>query len=109
MYSEMIPVVGAGLVWRTVAREVVTLLPLAIGTVPKVAIAFAGTWVIGQSAAVYFERGEKLNKEQIRAVYAQALETLRKTPITPKRKKSLPIGQFPLAKDDSETETRQAG
>lgn len=90
IYSEMMPVVGAGLAWRTVAREVVTLLPLAIGTVPKVAIAFAGTWVIGQSAEVYYERGEKLNKEQVRALYAQALEMLRKNPITPERMKSLP-------------------
>jgi uncharacterized protein (DUF697 family) len=110
IYSEMLPVVGAGLVWRTVAREVVTLLPLAIGTVPKVAIAFAGTWVIGQSAAVYYESGEKLNREQIRAVYAQALETLRKRPITPKRMKTLPIGRFSPADDDhSETESRHAG
>ena len=90
IYSEMMPVVGAGLVWRTVAREVVTLLPLAIGTVPKVAIAFAGTWVIGQSAQVYYERGEKLNKEQVRALYAQAIEMLRNNPITPKRMRSLP-------------------
>jgi uncharacterized protein (DUF697 family) len=90
IYSEMMPVVGAGLAWRTVAREVVTLLPLAIGTVPKVAIAFAGTWVIGQSAQVYYERGEKLNKEQVRELYAQALEILRKNPITPDRMKALP-------------------
>lgn len=90
IYSEMMPVVGAGLAWRTVAREVVTLLPLAIGTVPKVAIAFAGTWVIGQSAEVYYERGEKLNKEQIRALYAQALEILRNNPIMPERMRALP-------------------
>jgi uncharacterized protein (DUF697 family) len=90
IYTEMMPVVGAGLAWRTVAREVVTLLPLAIGTVPKVAIAFAGTWVIGQSAQVYYERGEKLNKEQVRALYAQAIEMLRNNPITPKRMRSLP-------------------
>lgn len=90
IYTEMMPVVGAGLAWRTVAREVVTLLPLAIGTVPKVAIAFAGTWVIGQSAEVYYESGEKLNKEQVRALYAQALEILRKNPITPERLKALP-------------------
>ncbi len=81
IYSEMIPVVGAGLAWRTVAREVVTLLPLAMGTVPKVAIAFAGTWVIGESAQVYYERGERLNREQMRELYSQALETLRKNPI----------------------------
>lgn len=90
IYTEMMPVVGAGLAWRTVAREVVTLLPLAIGTVPKVAIAFAGTWVVGQSAEVYYERGEKLNKEQVRALYTQALEILRKNPITPDRLKALP-------------------
>jgi len=90
IYTEMMPVVGAGLAWRTMAREVVTLLPLAIGTVPKVAIAFAGTWVIGQSAEVYYERGEKLNKGQVRALYAQALEILRKNPLTPERLKALP-------------------
>jgi uncharacterized protein (DUF697 family) len=92
IYSEMMPVVGAGMAWRTVAREVVTLLPLAIGTIPKVAIAFAGTWVIGQTAEVYYERGEKLNKEQVRTLYAQAIDTLRNNPITPTRMKSLPDG-----------------
>ncbi|MGA7672228.1 MAG: hypothetical protein WBW04_17525 [Nitrolancea sp.] len=93
IYAEMTPVVGAGLAWRTVAREVVTLLPLAIGTVPKVAIAFAGTWVIGESAQVYFERGERLNRAQVRELYAQALETLRKNPIKPGRLRSLRPGR----------------
>jgi len=105
IYTEMMPVVGAGLAWRTVAREVVTLLPLAIGTVPKVAIAFAGTWVIGQSAEVYYERGEKLNKEQVRALYAQALEMLRKNPITPDRMKALP-SKFSRSKGDEPEDVR---
>lgn len=83
IYTEMLPVVGAGLAWRTVAREVVTLLPLAIGTVPKVAIAFAGTWAIGEAAQVYYERGERLNREQMRTLYAQALEILKQNPIKP--------------------------
>jgi uncharacterized protein (DUF697 family) len=104
IYSEMMPVVGAGLAWRTVAREVVTLLPLAIGTVPKVAIAFAGTWVIGQSAEVYYERGEKLNKEQVRALYAQALEILRKNPITPERMRALPSRLSRSKGDEPENE-----
>ena len=93
IYTEMLPVVGAGLVWRTVAREVVTLLPLAIGTVPKVAIAFAGTWVIGESARIYYERGERLNRAQVRALYEQALEALRKNPINPARLRSLRPGR----------------
>jgi uncharacterized protein (DUF697 family) len=81
MYAEMLPVVGAGLAWRTVAREVVTMLPLAIGTVPKVAIAFAGTWAIGEAAEVYYERGERVNREQMRALYNQALELMKQNPI----------------------------
>ncbi len=89
IYTEMIPVVGAGLAWRTVAREVVTLLPLAIGTVPKVAIAFAGTWVIGETAQIYYERGERLSREKVRALYVQALETLKKNPIRPTQLRSI--------------------
>ena len=81
IYSEMLPVVGAGLVWRTVARELVTLMPFGLGTVPKVAIAFAGTWAVGQAAVVYYESGEKLSREQMRGLYAEALELLRHLPL----------------------------
>jgi uncharacterized protein (DUF697 family) len=103
IYSEMLPVVGAGLAWRTVAREVVTMLPLAIGTVPKVAIAFAGTWVIGEAARVYYERGERLNREQMRELYAQALEALQKNPINPSRLRALRPGSDGVA-DGEESE-----
>jgi len=36
---ELVPVVGAGFLWRTIAREAVSFLPFAAGTIPKVAIA----------------------------------------------------------------------
>lgn len=84
IYSEMLPVVGAGLVWRTVARELVTLMPFGLGTVPKVAIAFAGTWAVGQAAVVYYESGERLNRQQMRSLYAEALALLQHLPL-PKR------------------------
>lgn len=93
IYTEMLPVVGAGLAWRTVAREVVTLLPLALGTVPKVTIAFAGTWVIGESARIYYEQGERLNRVQMRALYKQALAVLHKNPINSTRLRSLKLGR----------------
>lgn len=77
IYSEMIPVVGAGLVWRTVARELVTMAPFGLGTVPKVAIAFAGTYAVGRAATVYFGQGEKLSSEQMKSLYAEALDLLK--------------------------------
>ncbi len=82
VYSEMLPVVGAGLVWRTIAREVAALLPLAIGTVPKVAIAYAGTYAVGRAAVTYYERGTKLSREQMRSLYAEAVELLSRNPIS---------------------------
>ena len=104
IYTEMIPVVGAGLAWRTVAREVVTLLPLAIGTLPKVAIAFAGTWVIGESAQIYYERGERLNRTQMRDLYSQALETLRNNPIKPSKLRALRPGRRSREEQPEEAE-----
>lgn len=81
IYAEMLPVVGGGLVWRTVARESAALLPLAIGTVPKVAIAYAGTYATGRAAALYYSRGARMSREQMRVLYAEALERLRRNPL----------------------------
>src|SRR5699024_11012998 len=43
---ELSPVVGAGFIWRTIAREASAMIPLAAGTIPKVAVAYAGTTAI---------------------------------------------------------------
>src|SRR5690606_22754981 len=66
IYGEMAPVVGSGLVWRTVAREVAGLMPLAVGTVPKVAIAYAGTYAVGRAAIAYYQQGARLDRTQMR-------------------------------------------
>jgi uncharacterized protein (DUF697 family) len=77
LYTEMVPVVGAGLVWRTVARETAALIPFAAGTIPKVVIAYAGTMVTGQAASYYYEFGAKPSGEQIRRYYERAAEIAR--------------------------------
>ncbi|MER2597934.1 MAG: hypothetical protein ABTQ73_00250 [Caldilineales bacterium] len=64
-------VVGAGFVWRQIAREIVGFLPL--GFVLKTAIAYAGTIATGQAVYHYFTTGEKLNTDDIRAIFNQAL------------------------------------
>ena len=49
IFREMVPVVGAGFFWRTVAREAAALVPFMGGAVPKVAIAYTGTMAIGKT------------------------------------------------------------
>ncbi len=83
---EMIPVVGQGFLWRTVAREATTLLPLAAGTVPKVAIAFTGTYALGRAAEVYYRFGKKPTKAQREEFIAQGRKLLAKLPFGSREK-----------------------
>lgn len=71
---ELVPVVGAGFLWRTVAREAVSFLPLAAGTIPKVAIAFAGTFTVGRAIDFYYRFGKKPTREQLQAFAKQATQ-----------------------------------
>lgn len=79
--QEVLPVVGAGLVWRTVAREAVALLPFASGAIPKLAIAYGGTMAVGRAAEFYYRTGLRPTRQQIDQFGAQALERLRKLDI----------------------------
>jgi uncharacterized protein (DUF697 family) len=75
--QEVIPVVGAGLVWRTLAREATSLLPFAAGTVPKLVIAFVGTMAVGRAAEFYYRTGMRPTRVQMEQFARQALELLR--------------------------------
>jgi uncharacterized protein (DUF697 family) len=75
--QEVLPVVGAGLVWRTVARELASLLPFAAGTIPKLLMAYVGTMVVGRAAEFYYRTGLKPEREQVDRFYRQAIERLR--------------------------------
>lgn len=72
---ELVPVVGAGFLWRTVAREAVSFLPLAAGTIPKVVIAYAGTFTVGRAVDFYYRFGKKPTGEQLKAFAKQATQT----------------------------------
>ncbi len=78
---ELVPIVGAGFIWRTIAREATTLLPFAAGTIPKVAIAFTGTVAAGRAADFYYREGYKPSYEQVRDFVKQASETAQNLPI----------------------------
>lgn len=70
--KELIGIVGAALGWRTIARELVGLVPGGIGLVLKGTIAYSGTFAIGKSALYFYQTGQKPTKEAIRAAYEES-------------------------------------
>jgi uncharacterized protein (DUF697 family) len=85
IYQEMLPVVGAGLAWRSVARSLAAVMPFSAGAVPKVAIAYAGTFVAGMAAHIYYHEGMRANAERMRELYQHALRELREKPALAKQ------------------------
>jgi uncharacterized protein (DUF697 family) len=65
-------VVGAGFLWRTIARQLIGLVPV-IGVVPKVAVAYAGTYAIGQALYRWCANNEKVSPQAFRTLYSRAL------------------------------------
>jgi uncharacterized protein (DUF697 family) len=84
LLAEVVPVVGSAFLWRTSARTLVGLLPGAVSLVPKVAVAFSGTFVVGEMARYYYRFGRKpptdyvnhLRRESVHLARA-AMERLR--------------------------------
>lgn len=71
--GEVMGVIGGGLMFRQIARELVGLVPV-IGIVPKVAVAYAGTWAIGRAVVAWATGAEKATKESLRHLYAAGLD-----------------------------------
>jgi len=86
--TELAPVVGAGFLWRTAAREATALLPFAAGTVPKVVIAYAGTMAVGWSADFYFRFGKKPTRDQVNDFMKRATEMAKSLPIISRKSPS---------------------
>jgi uncharacterized protein (DUF697 family) len=74
---DLMPVIGSGFLWRSLAREGTAFLPFAAGTLPRVAIAFAGTYATGRAVDGYYRFGKKPSKDQVSAYYKQALDQIR--------------------------------
>ncbi len=70
---KLASVVGGAFVWRQVARELVGLIPVA-GIIPKVGVAYAGTYAVGQAIYQWCLNGEKLSSSALKTTYTEALE-----------------------------------
>ena len=70
--TELGGVVGAGFMWRQVARQLIGLVPVW-GIIPKVAVAYAGTYAVGQAVLYWYQTGHKVSAAGMRQFYADAL------------------------------------
>jgi len=72
MIGELAGVSGGGFLWRETARRLVGFIP-GWGIIPKVAVAYAGTYIIGEATYYWYAYHEHLTAEQMRAIYAKAV------------------------------------
>jgi len=71
LIGEVMGVIGGGFLFRQAARQLVGLVPVA-GIVPKVAMAYAGTWAVGRAVAVWASEGRRLTPAAVRRFYREA-------------------------------------
>jgi len=76
-YSEQKMSIGAiaagAFGWRAIARELVGKIPLGGGLIPKAAIAYAGTWVVGTGLDKLYRTGVGHSRHERREAWAHAL------------------------------------
>ena len=65
---ELLPIVGGGLGWRALSRELAGFVPVA-GIAIKGAIAYAGTIVVGEGVGFFYEHGRHMTSAQATALY----------------------------------------
>lgn len=72
LMGEIVGVLGGGVLLRQAARQLVGLIPV-LGIVPKVAIAYAGTWAIGRAMAMWAGEGREVTAGAIRRYSREGL------------------------------------
>lgn len=65
---QLLPIVGGGFGWRTLARELSGFIPVA-GIAIKGAIAYAGTIVVGESVTFFLEHGKHMTRGQAARIF----------------------------------------
>ncbi len=70
--GEIAPVIGGAFVWRQVARTLISLIPVW-GVIPKVSIAYAGTYSVGFAAERWYADGEVLSGQRMKLLADEAM------------------------------------
>jgi hypothetical protein len=69
---EIAAIAAGAFGWRAIARELVGKIPLGGGLIPKAAVAFAGTYVVGLGLEKANSTGSGLSRQEKREAYAMA-------------------------------------
>jgi hypothetical protein len=72
--GEIASLITGAFGWRSLARELAGKIPLGGGLIPKSAIAFAGTYVVGVSLERLYAFGYGYTRAERRRLYQDALE-----------------------------------
>jgi hypothetical protein len=70
---ELGTIIAGAFGWRTIARELVGKIPLGGGLIPKAAIAYAGTYVVGKGLERLHGTGKGLDRRERRELYGAAM------------------------------------
>ncbi|MDP9054337.1 MAG: hypothetical protein M3N93_08560 [Acidobacteriota bacterium] len=70
--GEIAAIAAGAFGWRALARELVGKIPLGGGLIPKAAIAFAGTYVVGLGLEKVNRTGSRLSRREQKDAYADA-------------------------------------
>jgi uncharacterized protein (DUF697 family) len=73
LIAEIAGVLGSGFLFRQAARQLVGLIPIA-GIVPKVAIAYSGTWAIGRAIVLWVTEGREVTAGSVQRLTAEGLD-----------------------------------
>jgi uncharacterized protein (DUF697 family) len=74
---EVLPVIGGAFLWRQAARSLIGLIPIW-GLLPKIAIAYAGTYTTGIAAWRWYESGDLVSTDQLKRISNEAIALGRK-------------------------------
>ncbi len=73
MIGEVLGILGGGLLFRQIARELVGLIPVA-GLPLKIAVAYSGTWAIGRAMAMWAADGRAVTTDAVRSMMTEGLD-----------------------------------
>ncbi len=74
---EVLPVIGGAFLWRQAARSLIGLIPIW-GLLPKIAVAYAGTYTTGIAAWRWYESGDLVTTDQLKRISNEAIALGRK-------------------------------
>jgi hypothetical protein len=72
--SEIASLFAGAFGWRAIARELIGVIPMGAGIIPKAAIAFGGTYVMGLSLERLYRIGYGMTPEERKQAYREAVE-----------------------------------